>query len=75
MLGTIQAAEALKFFTGTGELLTNGLLTFDAKTMLFRKIKLTKQEGCPICGTEPTITELVDTEQSVCELKNEPVTA
>ena len=33
MLGTIQAAETLKYFTGIGELLTNRLLTFDAKTM------------------------------------------
>jgi molybdopterin/thiamine biosynthesis adenylyltransferase len=74
MLGTIQAAETLKFITGAGELLTNVLLTFDAKTMSFRKIKLNKQDSCPICGTEPTITELVDAEQSVCELKSEPVT-
>ena len=73
MLGTIQAAEALKFITGTGELLTNGLLSFDAKTMVFRKIKLNKQENCPICGTEPTITKLVDSEQTVCKLKNEPI--
>jgi adenylyltransferase/sulfurtransferase len=75
MLGTIQAAEALKFITGAGELLTNGLLSFDAKTMLFRKIELKKQKNCPVCGTDPTITELVDIEQSACELKNEPVTA
>ena len=75
MLGTIQAAETLKFITGVGELLTNGLLTFNAKNMSFRKIKLNKQESCPVCGTEPTITELVDSEQSVCELKSEPVAA
>jgi len=75
MLGTIQAAEALKFITGTGELLTNGLLSFDAKTMVFRKIKLKKQENCPVCGSEPTITELLDIEQSACELKNNQVTA
>jgi len=74
MLGTIQAAEALKFITGTGKLLTNGLLSFDAKTMVFRKIRLNKQENCPICGTEPIITELIDSEQSLCELKNETLT-
>ena len=38
MLGTIQAAETLKYFTGIGELLTNRLLTFDAKTMQFRTV-------------------------------------
>ena len=42
MLGTIQAAEALKYFLGVGELLTDRLLTFDAKTMNFRTIKVKK---------------------------------
>jgi len=69
MLGTIQAAEALKYITGAGELLTNALLTFDARTMAFRKIRLNKQENCPVCGTNPRITELVDAEQSVCGLE------
>lgn len=68
MLGTIQAAEALKYITGAGGLLTNTLLTFDARTMAFRKIKLNKQESCPLCGSRPEITELVDAEQSVCGL-------
>jgi molybdopterin/thiamine biosynthesis adenylyltransferase len=68
MLGTIQAAEALKYITGAGELLTNTLLTFDARTMGFRKIKLTKQESCPLCGRRPEITELADAQQSVCGL-------
>ncbi len=72
MLGTIQAAEALKYITGVGELLTNGLLTFDARTMTFRKINLTRQKNCPLCGEQPSITQLVDAEQSVCELKSEP---
>jgi adenylyltransferase/sulfurtransferase len=69
MLGTIQAAEVLKFVTGVGELLTSTLLTFDAKTMNFRKIKLHKQKNCPVCGEAPTITELFDEEQVFCTLK------
>lgn len=69
MLGTIQAAEVLKFLTGTGELLTNKLLTFDAKKMNFRKIITRRYDGCPVCGSHPTITELVDYEQPSCELK------
>ena len=68
MLGTIQAAEALKFVTNTGQLLTDSLLTFDAKNMDFRKIKLKRQKSCPICGENPTITELVDGEAAVCEV-------
>lgn len=68
MLGTIQAAEALKFITGAGSLLTNTLLTFNAKTMAFRKINLKKQDDCPVCGKKPTITELIDAEQTACDL-------
>lgn len=70
MLGTIQATETLKFITGSGELLTNTLLTFNAKNMDFRKIKLRKQSDCPVCGEHPSITELVDAEQTACGLKN-----
>ncbi len=75
MLGTIQAAEALKYITGVGELLINELLTFDARNMSFRKIHLARQESCPLCGEKPSITKLSDAEQSVCELKNEAVIA
>lgn len=66
MLGTIQATETLKFITGAGELLTNSLLSFNAKTMDFRKVKFHRQDNCPICGKKPVITELIDTEQTVC---------
>lgn len=70
MLGTIQAAETLKYLTGVGELLTNKLLTFNAKTMDFRKINTRRQASCAICGDDPTITELIDYEQAVCDLHN-----
>lgn len=68
MLGTIQAAETLKYLTGVGELLTNKLLTFNAKTMDFRKINVRKTDKCPICGINPTIHELIDYEQAACDL-------
>jgi molybdopterin/thiamine biosynthesis adenylyltransferase len=70
MLGTIQAAETLKYLTGVGELLTDQLLTFNAKTMDFRKIKVRKRDTCPICGKNPTVTELIDYEQATCDLKS-----
>lgn len=38
MLGTIQAAEAIKYIVGVGELLTDKILMFDALTMDFRKV-------------------------------------
>ena len=56
MLGTIQAAEVLKYLTKTGELLTNKLLTFDAKTMDFSIIRVKKNPACPLCDKSPGIT-------------------
>jgi adenylyltransferase/sulfurtransferase len=67
MLGTIQAAEALKYVLGVGEPLTDALLTFDAKSMDFHKVRLKKQKSCQICGENPTITELRDEEQGLCK--------
>ncbi|MGL1893498.1 MAG: molybdopterin-synthase adenylyltransferase MoeB [Spirochaetaceae bacterium] len=69
ILGTIQATEAVKFLLGKGELLTNKLLVMDAFNMDFRKVKLKKNPKCPVCGDNPTITELQDYEQPVCSLK------
>ncbi|MDR1881682.1 MAG: HesA/MoeB/ThiF family protein [Prevotella sp.] len=69
MLGTIQAAEVLKFLTGTGDLLTNRLLTFNAKSMNFRTVKVKKNNQCPVCGERPAIIKLVESEQATCELK------
>lgn len=69
MLGTIQAAEVLKYLTGVGDLLIDTLLTFNAKTMDFRKIKVHQHVSCPICGDKPTITQLIDYELPPCELK------
>lgn len=68
VIGSLQAMEAVKYITGTGELLTGHLLTFDAIKMEFRKIKLPKPDGkCAVCGENPTITELVDYEQTECD--------
>jgi adenylyltransferase/sulfurtransferase len=58
MLGTIQAAEAIKYITGAGTLLTDTLLTFDAASMNFRKVPLKKRSDCPVCGKNPTILSL-----------------
>lgn len=70
VLGTLQATEALKFILGKGDLLTNRLLAFNALDMEFRKITLKKNKSCPVCGENPKITDLIDYEQKVCELKS-----
>lgn len=68
VIGSLQAMEAIKYSLGVGDLLTGCLLTFDAIKMEFRKVKLPKHVAdCPICGEHPTITELIDYEQAVCE--------
>ena len=68
VIGSLQAMEAIKFIVGKGQLLTGHLLTYDALTMEFRKIKLPHNtENCPVCGINPTITQLIDYEQAECD--------
>ena len=69
IIGTIQATEALKYILGVGSLLTGYLLTFDALTMTFRKIKIPRNKKCSVCSESPTITELVDYEQPTCDFR------
>jgi molybdopterin-synthase adenylyltransferase len=60
VLGSIQAAEAVKYLLGLGELLTDRLLIFDALAMRFRESKVRRDPDCPLCGDHPVITELRD---------------
>ena len=72
VIGSLQAMEAVKFLTGSGELLTGHLLTYDALTNNFRKIKLPDHvPDCKVCGDHPTITKPSDYEQAVCSLKEQ----
>lgn len=64
MLGSIQAAEALKCITGVGRPLHDSLLCFDAKAMDFMKSPVKRNPGCRVCGEQPDITALVDHEHS-----------
>ena len=62
MLGTIQAAEAVRYLTGVGDLLTNRLLIFDALNMKFRTVK--------VKPSELDLTQFKDNyDQPVCELR------
>ena len=50
-IGSIQATEAVKYLTGFEEgLLTDRLLTYDAKTMRFHSVDVNKDPGCNACG-------------------------
>jgi adenylyltransferase/sulfurtransferase len=63
VIGTIQATEAIKLITGIGEPLIGRFLIYDALRMKFRELKLKKDPDCPVCGTNPTVRELIDYEQ------------
>jgi molybdopterin/thiamine biosynthesis adenylyltransferase len=71
VIGMLQATEALKYLLGMGELLTGRLLIYDALAMSFRTVKVRRNPRCPICGENPTITELKDELDAltVCDLK------
>jgi len=50
LIGTIQATEAIKVITGTGTPLFDALLCCDTAGMDFRKIAVSKNSNCPLCG-------------------------
>jgi sulfur-carrier protein adenylyltransferase/sulfurtransferase len=59
-VGTIQATETVKLILGIGEPLIGRLMLYDALGMSFREMKLRKDPSCPVCGENPTVTELID---------------
>jgi adenylyltransferase/sulfurtransferase len=63
VIGLIQATEVVKLILGQGEPLKGRLLLYDALAMRFRELKLRKNPDCPICGTHPTVTKLIDYHQ------------
>ena len=70
IVGSIQALETIKLITGRGRPLIGRLLLFDALNLKFRELKLRKNPDCPVCGTHPTITGLIDYEQ-FCGIRGE----
>jgi adenylyltransferase/sulfurtransferase len=62
LVGSIQATEALKLLLGIGQSLSSRLLLIDALSMSFREVRLRRNPQCPLCGDDPTVTELIDYE-------------
>ena len=62
IVGTLEAIEVVKYLLNRGELLTGRLLIYDALKTKFRELKVRKDDDCAVCGSNPTITELVDYE-------------
>jgi len=62
ILGSIQATEVIKMICGIGNPLVGRLLLFDALDMQFKTLKVHRDPECPVCGTSPTVSELIDYE-------------
>jgi len=60
LVGVMQATEVIKLILGKGEPLIGRLLLIDALGMKFRELKLRKNPDCPVCGKNPTVTQLID---------------
>ena len=71
VIGSIQATEAIKFLLGKGELLAGRILMYDALEMKFRDVEVNRNPKCPVCGENPTITEIRDELDAltVCDLE------
>jgi len=63
VIGVIQATEAIKLISGIGQPLIGRFLIYDALNMKFRELKLRRDPDCPVCGTHPTVTKLIDYDQ------------
>ena len=63
LVGVIQATEVIKLILGNGQPLIGRLLLVDALNMRFRELKLRKNPECPVCGENPTVTQLIDYQQ------------
>lgn len=61
VIGSIQAAEAIKVLLGKGQSLMGRLLLYDALETNFDTLNLKRNPQCPLCGKQPTITSLKET--------------
>lgn len=68
VIGALQATEVLKLILGKGTPLRGNLLIYDALGSNFRKVKIPKNPDCPVCGKNPTITDLRDIPEEYCSI-------
>jgi adenylyltransferase/sulfurtransferase len=65
-IGSIQTTEAIKVITGVGEPMIGSLMVYDALEMSFRKVKVRKDPKCPLCGENPTQSDLLPDYDAFC---------
>ncbi len=58
MMGSLQSTEVLKEIMGIGDSMSGALMVIDGLATEFRKIKVKADPGCPLCGDNPSITDL-----------------
>ncbi len=68
LVGCVQALETMKLILEIGKPLIGRMAYFDTLSMEFRIHKLRKDPECPVCGENPTVTELIDY-QEFCGLR------
>jgi molybdopterin/thiamine biosynthesis adenylyltransferase/rhodanese-related sulfurtransferase len=62
IVGSLQAAEAIKLILGIGAPLISRLLLLDVLRGRFRELELRRDPSCPACGENPSVRELIDYE-------------
>lgn len=63
LVGCVQALETIKLILGVGRPLIGRMVYFDTLSMEVRIHKLRRDPKCPVCGDQPTITQLIDYEE------------
>ncbi len=62
-IGAGQATEGIKLLTGIGEPLIGRMQLYDALEQRWQTVKVKKDPNCPVCGDNPSVSELIDYEQ------------
>jgi sulfur-carrier protein adenylyltransferase/sulfurtransferase len=62
-IGAGQATEGIKLLTGIGNPLIGRMQLYDALEQRWQTVRVNKDPQCPVCGDNPTVTELIDYEQ------------
>jgi adenylyltransferase/sulfurtransferase len=57
-LGGLQATEVIKELLCIGVSLSGWLLVVDALSGTWRRIRVRRDPGCPLCGDQPSIRDL-----------------
>jgi molybdopterin/thiamine biosynthesis adenylyltransferase/rhodanese-related sulfurtransferase len=52
VIGMLQATEVLKLILGIGDPLIGRLLTYDARDLSFRELRIRRDPTCPMCGPD-----------------------